>query len=118
MIGKRQSTFEYITETLETLITQSSSISSSRVLEKTLAEVRKSWEVVTSLAEKQKLQLDACLEISVTVFNMTKELTLWLDGVGSICEEFDPPAILPERLEEQTARLMVGFGLLCHYNNF
>ena len=110
VIEERRSSFEYITETLESLITQSSSISSSRVLEKTLDEVKKSWEVVTSLAENQKAQLDTCLELSVTVSDMTKEITVWLTGVGSICKEFEPPAILLEKLEEQTESLVVSYA--------
>ena len=110
VIEERRSSFEYITETLESLITQSSSISSSRVLEKTLDEVKKSWEVVTSLAENQKAQLDTCLELSVTVSDMTKEITVWLTGVGSICKEFEPPAILLEKLEEQTESFMVNYA--------
>ena len=111
VIEDRRSAFEDITETLETLITQSSSISSSRVLEKTLDEVKKSWDVVTSLAENQKLQLDTCLEMSVTVSDMTREVTVWLSGVDSICKEFDAPAILLEKLEEQTESLMVGCAI-------
>ena len=108
VIEERHPSYEYIIETLENLIAQSSSISSSRVLQKTLDEVKNSWEVVTGLAESQKEQLDACLEMTLTVSDMTKEITTWLAGVSNICKEFDPPAILPEKLEEQTASLTVS----------
>ena len=108
VIEERRPSYECITETLENLITQSSSISSSRVLQKTLDEVKSSWEVVTGLAESQKEQLGSCLEMTLTVSDMTKEMTTWLTGVGNICKEFDPPAILPEKLEEQCASLAVG----------
>ncbi len=106
VIEERKPGFVYITETLEILI-QSSSIASARILQKTLDEVKNSWDLVSSLAENQTLKLQASLDRSTKLDDLNKEFEIWLFGVEETCAAFDTPATLLETVEEQLANLKV-----------
>ena len=84
---------------------QSSSIASSRILEKTLDEVKKSWEVVSTLAENQTAKLQASLEISKTFSEMVQDFEVWLAQVDEKCKAFEAPATLLDAVEVQITDL-------------
>ena len=107
VVEERQVSYTYIIETLETLIQQTSSISNARILEKTLNDVRASWEAVVSLSENQTVKLQSCLEMTVAFSDNSKRLELWLITMEERCIEFDTPAILLEPLENQLSSLKV-----------
>ena len=86
---------------------QSSSITSSRILEKTLDEVKKSWEVVSTLAENQTAKLQASLEISKKFSEMFQDFEIWLTQVDDKCKVFEAPATLLDAVEVQITDLKV-----------
>ncbi len=118
VIESRKPGYLHIIETLEVLV-QSSSIASSRILQKTLDDVKNSWNVVSTLADNQTEKLQACLEKSTKLSELNKEFDAWLFVVEENCSAFDTPATLLETVEAQLLNLKVRFlmFLLC-FNHF
>eukprot|EP00794_Sanderia_malayensis_P004728 gene4728-5351_t len=100
----RRPGYVYIVETLEILI-RSSSLSSARILQKTLDEVKDSWGVLSLLSEKQTLKLKSALDRSSKLSEWSTEFDIWLFKAEEICACFDSPATLLVTVEEQLESL-------------
>ena len=108
VIEERKTTYIYITETLEVLI-QSSSIASARILEKTLTDLKKSWDLVSSLADNQTVKLQSCLKQSISFSELHQTTELWLIRAEENCSSFDSPATVLETVEIQITNLKVEY---------
>ena len=76
-------------------------MAAARVIEKTLDDLKKSWEVVTTLSDKQTKKLEAVSSFAVKFNTESQEFELWLTRIEGSLSLFENVSTILEALERQ-----------------
>lgn len=100
VVEVRKQSYILIVETFEILI-QSSDMSSARILELTLHEIKSAWEEVGSLAEKILNELLSTLKNAQTLEDFMSEIEIWIVRVEGSFSLFANVSTLLESIKDQ-----------------
>ena len=112
VIEEREITYKIIVETFEVLI-ESSDVSSSRELQKSLTEITTAWTVVYRLAQDTSMKLDKALGDARLLQNRISEIEIWIVRIEGTVSMFKPVSTIYETIVIQITEIeeiYVEFG--------